>query len=799
MRVKALTETKKITDTELLNRTLTDCFTSLDGFLTKINKYSKGLGLEGSGNWFKDSYRKIRWPEMKEDVASFRESITIYLSMFQVLLQGAGFDMRETDKKDLNERLDDAEVKEGSRFDSTNQKIELGFSSQRIVLDRIFDTVQGLSNAGISNKDAREVENIRALERQSTGLAFQPVISVRVLDTLEEVIAACRYKVVRVIKSQRRLNLRYTDQYFDCERDLRLGLRFCIDNLVDDGISFQPGSCLALPDIFEDPSFFVDSVAATTAYTEFPRLRQIGSALMAIGTIDGLIERICVARDEHLGIYGFIFFRDGQWISQIIDSQLYLEKTPWSPTFLDTDPFIKRMNRRGRETSLEEVYRKTYLTNSEALYFTSSLDSSETWPSLLEKAYAKAHGDYGSISVGFIGDTLEDLTGGVTFENHMSEILDKQFLWAEQLQLVGRSSVYVALIPGDSSNRDLETEESTYEIATVLRVAEVMGKRLLYLRSPTFKWNGPWSDGSKDWTPESIQALGHRFGDDESFWISYEDFLTKFPVVLEHRLFGEDWKIAQQWIAVEIPWADEFLKEHFKLKIAAQSGATEVVIVLSQLDSSYFKGLEGCYRFEIQFKLYSEKDGKVSLVARTPRRKFSQRSVAMRLDIESSQNFILRPRILATKLPNSFSISNVIDRNAISKRDKLLQAALSYDLAHASIPGWRDTCEKIQKKQEARTQKAAPVDWEAVSKSDGNGDPGPKNESDTPYAIRRQELLGKEDWDAICVLGLRVYARDADTVIEVDRGELEKQSRVRYKRGEPNSGSDFSDDPDDSN
>lgn len=37
------------------------------------------------------------------------------------------------------------------------------------------------------------------------------------------------------------------------------------------------------------------------------------SAMATVSTKPGLIEKLCVARDEKVGIYGFIFCRDGEW------------------------------------------------------------------------------------------------------------------------------------------------------------------------------------------------------------------------------------------------------------------------------------------------------------------------------------------------------------------------------------------------------------------------------------------------------------------------------------------------------
>ena len=51
----------------------------------------------------------------------------------------------------------------------------------------------------------------------------------------------------------------------------------------------------------------------------------------------------------------------------------------------------------------EEEYRKAYQAGSRALYFAQCSSENETWLPLLEKAYAKTHGDYNAIQGGFTG------------------------------------------------------------------------------------------------------------------------------------------------------------------------------------------------------------------------------------------------------------------------------------------------------------------------------------------------------------------------------------------------------------
>lgn len=52
-------------------------------------------------------------------------------------------------------------------------------------------------------------------------------------------------------------------------------------------------------------------------------------------------------------------------------------------------------------------------TGSEALFYASCEDSNETWLPLLEKAYAKVHGDFAAIEYGWAGEGVEDMSGGI--------------------------------------------------------------------------------------------------------------------------------------------------------------------------------------------------------------------------------------------------------------------------------------------------------------------------------------------------------------------------------------------------
>jgi hypothetical protein len=181
-----------------------------------------------------------------------------------------------------------------------------------------------------------------------------------------------------------------------------------------------PGSVHRVDWIFDDPRFVINGYSESDV-----RQGAIGdcwwlAALATLTSVEGLIEKICVAKDEECGVYGFVFFRDGEWTWVVIDDNLYL-------TYPDREEMYDPTGDKERK------YKQRYQTGSEALYFASCEDENETWLPLLEKAYAKLHGDYTAISGGITGEGVEDMSGGVTLNFQIDRILSKERLWKEFL------------------------------------------------------------------------------------------------------------------------------------------------------------------------------------------------------------------------------------------------------------------------------------------------------------------------------------------------------------------------------
>lgn len=131
----------------------------------------------------------------------------------------------------------------------------------------------------------------------------------------------------------------------------------------------------------------------------------------------------------------------------------------------------------------DKVYRKTYQTGSKALFFGQCKDQHETWVALLEKAYAKAHGDYGSLAGGWIGEGLEDLSGGVTTELLAADILDLDAFWEDEICKVNKEFLFgcsTGLLDGGYGDRNGIREGHAYVIMDARTLKS--GERLVKLR-----------------------------------------------------------------------------------------------------------------------------------------------------------------------------------------------------------------------------------------------------------------------------------------------------------------------------
>lgn len=212
---------------------------------------------------------------------------------------------------------------------------------------------------------------------------------------------------------------------------------------------------------------------------------------------------------------------------------------------------------------------------------------------------------------------------------------------------------------------------------------------LILLRNPWGKgkkgnWEGAWSDGSKEFTPEIQQELNHKFGNDSVFWISFEDLLRKYQHFDRTRLFMDnpDWRITQKWISVDVPWKAEF-EQKFRIVLKKES---PVVLVLSQLDDRYFKGLQGQYNFRLQFRLHEvDSPGENEYIVRSHGNYLMDRSVVTELKSLPAGTYSVFIMVIADRDTCAPSVEEVVKAQCRLRADneKLAQVGMAYDLAHS--------------------------------------------------------------------------------------------------------------------
>lgn len=211
-----------------------------------------------------------------------------------------------------------------------------------------------------------------------------------------------------------------------------------------------------------------------------------------------------------------------------------------------------------------------------------------------------------------------------------------------------------------------------------------------------------WSDGSKEWTTEVQEELDHTFGSDSTFWISYEDLMRKYQHFDRTRLFRDpDWRSCQRWIGAEVTWKPQY-NEKFHIKLTKDS---PLVLVLSQLDDRYFRGLQGQYNFRLQFRLHEEgRPGAEEYVVRSHGNYLMDRSVSVEIPSLSAGNYAAFISIVGERDTRLASTEAVVKQQCKRREEneKLAQVGLAYDLAHSKAAAHLARLSKVRKTAESR-------------------------------------------------------------------------------------------------
>jgi len=453
----------------------------------------------------------------------------------------------------------------------------------------------------------------------------------------------------------------------------------------------------------------------------------------------------------------------------------------------------------------ETKYNELFQRGSKSLYFAKCRDDNETWVPLLEKALAKAHGCYAALSGGQTGEALEDLTGGVTTEIYTTNILSKNKFWTNELRKLGRDFMFDAC---DAVYREWQGwsqwdgfKEMRNEIKkgvqsrhayAVLDTYEGYGEKLVKVRNPwgQQEWKGAWSDGSAEWTAEWLQRVGHKFGDDGIFWMSYNDFLQTYKHLNRTRIFDDSWYTAQKWATMQVPFNTlDYQQIKFLINVPED---TETVIVLSQLDTRYFQGLEGQYDYVLQFRV-SDSEKEDDYIVRSKPNYELNRSTNVEIYLRKG-NYTVLVKVEAEDRERK-NPAEVIEDNLPKRITKVTTVGRLYDLAHQK--GLPETEEELpaptdalpekavveEKVTNAETQTATASTSTSEASTSTDTPPSTAETSTTPAqppaSAKAETVKGSDDddedddedekkpWNASCVVGLRVYSKQPELAIRV--------------------------------
>ncbi|KAI8601444.1 hypothetical protein EDD21DRAFT_337138 [Dissophora ornata] len=451
------------------------------------------------------------------------------------------------------------------------------------------------STKKISRSAHASIEAAKAKHNKTLRLPSVTLVATVAMIAARE---ACAAKVDAIVEECMVKNCKFRDSKFDLLNDRRNCL---YSSLISETVYKDIAGTKRLPDLFRNPVFFLNG-----ASPEDIKQGSVGdcwfvASLAVISNIPGLLEQLCVKKNEQVGVYGFIFFKDGDWVSTVVDDQLFY-----------------KMDQKSRRQ----------------LYFSSCNEERESWLPLLEKAYAKIHGDYESLTGGYTSEGIEDLTGGTASMMFSSDILDKNRFWQEEMKQVNKHTLMGCSINYQEEDPEKHGIQAGHAYS-VLKVAEYQGERLVHIRNPwgEIEWNGDWSDQSERWTPEAMKALAQEDKDDGQFWMPYRDFLRIFTTIDRCRVFDASWSVASSWISynVEPRSNGQF---HFEL-----TKTSDTVIVLSQPDTRYYGTFNTEFINTLSFHVYDSDEKLIRRAQITV--PYSKRSVNCELTLKPGKYTVI--------------------------------------------------------------------------------------------------------------------------------------------------------------
>jgi len=180
-----------------------------------------------------------------------------------------------------------------------------------------------------------------------------------------------------------------------------------------------------------------------------------------------------------------------------------------------------------------------YSPTKEDWAFSKSVDN-EIWVLILEKAWAKVHGNYQRIEGGNTAEALMAITGAYVDYIFHNQVANKDILW-RRIFIADQNQYVIATA---ASSRKTEKQSHEFQEAgiidahaySLLEAQPIMTEdkrkvRLLQLRNPWGfeEWKGAWSDhDDKNWTDDIKRKLLYEAKEDGVFYIDFENYLSYY-------------------------------------------------------------------------------------------------------------------------------------------------------------------------------------------------------------------------------------------------------------------------------
>jgi calpain-15 len=253
-----------------------------------------------------------------------------------------------------------------------------------------------------------------------------------------------------------------------------------------------------------DPNVFYDSIEPNDI-----RQGALGDcwfmcALASLAERPALVERLFITKEaQENGVYRIKLCKNGEWVTVTIDD--------YFPCYPEGGPIFSRAH------------------------------GNELWVLLLEKAYAKLHGNYFLLRGGYANEGMIDLTGcpSVSYDfkdDYVEALISNGEFWRLMKHFDEEGYLISASTPGEDRWTEIGGPDQEGGLVpghaySVIIVKEALNHKLMNIRNPwgNFEWDGDWSDKSSLWTREMKELINPVLDEnDGTFWMSFGDFVKHF-------------------------------------------------------------------------------------------------------------------------------------------------------------------------------------------------------------------------------------------------------------------------------